>query len=113
MLVPGVTFSASGRVVALIGSNPPVAYINQGFGFSVANELCIDTDSPPLGNSFCKGYSINPSGAVYGSDQQTVDDVHSEGIRMSPEGQLVFEQSDPQVFHSGNPLMATGNFSVT
>lgn len=111
MLVPGMTFTAGGRVNATIGATTVATSQGLGgFGFIGAN-LAIDTDAP-AGATFVKGFRLNASGALYGTVTPTVTDAWVEGIRVSALGQIVYESADPVTFASGNPVTAAGNFAV-
>ncbi len=111
MLVPGVQTTA-GAVNATAGAATPVSFINQGFGFTVAGALAIDTDVP-TGGIYNKGFRMNPiSGALYGTTTQAGDDVYQEGVRRSALGQLVYEVAAPVAFSSGNPVSSNSAFCI-
>jgi len=111
MLVPGLQFVAGDRTFAAIGAAPAVSFISGGFGWFSPQAICIDTDAP-AGSTFCKGFRLNASGAVYGTTVQAADDQWVEGIRVSAIGQIVYESADAANFASGNPVTAAGNFAV-
>lgn len=111
MLVPGVQTTA-GAFNATAGAATPVAFINQGFGFTTAGALAIDTDSP-TGTVYYKGFRMNPStGAVYGTTTRTGSDVYAEGIRRTTVGQLVYEATTPVAFASGNPISSNNALAI-
>ncbi len=112
MLVPEMTFTAAGRTNATVGATTvATSQVQGGFGFIGAN-LAIDTDAP-AGATFVKGFRLNASGALYGTNTPAATDQWVEGIRVSNIGQIVYESADPVIFASGNPITAAGNFSVT
>lgn len=111
MLVAGINFVAGGRVFAAIGSNPAVAFINQGYGFFSGQAIAIDTDAP-AGNNFNAGMRINPNGAVYGTATPAGTDIYCDGLRISNLGQVVYESADAVTFVNGNPITAAGLFAV-
>ncbi len=112
MLVPGVIFGATGAVQATAGAATPASFINQGFGFTTAGALAIDTDAP-TGSAYNKGFRVNPStGAVYGTTSTAGSDTWHEGIRRSASGQLVYEAGSPTAFTSRNPITTNGVFAI-
>ena len=111
MLVPGIPTTA-GAFRATAGAATPVAFINQGFGFTAAGVLAIDTDAP-TGSIYYKGFRMNPAtGAVYGTTSTSGSDAYLEGIRVTTLGQIVYEAAAPVAFASGNPVTATPALAV-
>lgn len=111
MLAPGMTFSAAGRVETTIGAATAADFINEGVGFMNNGDLAIDTDAP-TGNNWKGGVRINSSGAIYGTTATAGSDVWVEGIRVSADGQLIYEAANPTSFNNGNPVTANGLFAV-
>jgi hypothetical protein len=112
MLVPGVSFTA-GTVNVTAGAATPVSFINEGFGFTAAGALAVDTDAP-TGSVYYKGFRMNPTtGAVYGTTTQAGSDDYHEGIRRSNIGQLVYEAAVPVAYSSRNPVTANNAFAAT
>jgi hypothetical protein len=111
MLVPGVLFTAAGRVRITSSIGQVADFINQGFGFMNDGTLAVDA-GPPAGTIYCKGFRLNASGAVYGTGAALTTDVYHEGLRRGIGGDLGVESSDPVVFTSGNPMTATPQLSV-
>lgn len=112
MLVPGMTFTAAGRTNATIGAATAANFQGQGgFGFMANGNLAIDTNAP-AGTTYVKGIRLNSSGALYGTTTQSGTDAWVEGIRVTSIGQIVYQSANPANFASGNPITATGSFSV-
>lgn len=111
MLCPGMVFGAGGRIAATIGAATAATSINQGVGF-IGGNLALDTNAPtPI--SFTKGIAQNASGAFFAIvGTHLATDTFVEGIRVSALGQIVVESADAAGFASGNPITATGNFSI-
>lgn len=110
MLVPGVTFTATGRIACGISAGNVPDYINGGFGFRNNGELCIDIDAP-VGNFYVKGFRMSAAGAVYGV---SVPDSggFAEGIYRNADGRIVYDPADPVVFASGNPITVNDLIAV-
>jgi hypothetical protein len=111
MLVPGVLFTAAGRVRITTSIGQVADFINQGFGFMNDGTLAVDA-GPPAGEIYCKGFRLNASGAVYGTGAALATDVFQEGLRRGIGGDIAVESSDPVGFTSGNPITATPALSV-
>lgn len=112
MLAPGATFTGAGRVLCTIGAGVVPDFINEGIGFKNDGSVCIDTNAPGV-IAADGGIALSPVGAIYGKTVQDPSDVWVSGIRLSTLGQLLYEQADPVSFNNGNPVTATGNFSVS
>lgn len=102
MLVPGVTFTATGRVNVGISADNIPDFISGGFGFRNNGELCIDI-AAPVGDFYVKGFRVSAAGAIYGV---SVPDsgAFAEGIYRNNDGRIVYDPADPVVFASGNPI---------
>lgn len=74
--------------------------------------LAVDTDVP-AGSTFCKGFRLNASGAVYGTTTPTGSEQYIEGIPVTPSGQLLYEAAATVTFASGNPMTANGRLATT
>lgn len=111
MIAPGMTIGAGGRVAATIGAATAANFMNQGNGFMTGGNLAIDTDAP-AGQNFRNGIRLNSSGAIYGTTATAGTDVWVQGVRVSAQGQLVYEAANAASFQNGNPQSAAGLFAV-
>lgn len=76
--------------------------------------LAIDTGTP-TGSVYRGGVRLNSSGAMYGTETSSVNDIYvSGGIRVSTQGALVYTNDGTTAsYQNGNPQASDGTLSVT
>lgn len=108
MLVPGLSFSAAGRVQITTGSGIVPNFFNQGFGFMNDGSLAID-GGVPTGNFYTSGFRQTATGALYGID---LVNLYIEGIPIGTDGVIGIQELDPVAFSNGMPLTVNGFVAV-
>lgn len=111
MIVAGVTF-AGDKLLASIGEDTEPDLIKDGIGMMGDGSIAIDTASPG-GAIWHHGLRLNADGAVYGTTETSGIAAYVQGVAVTDEGQIVYEDTDPDVFVSGNPVSHTGVLSAT
>lgn len=111
MLAPGMTINSNGRVESTIGAGTAPDFFNQGIGFMTNGELAIDTNAP-AGSVYRNGIRQSAAGALYGTTSTAGSDVWIGGLRVSVDGQLVYEAANAASYVNGNPLTSNGVFAV-
>jgi len=114
MLVPGMLFDASGRVITTTSVGQVADFISQGIGMMHDGSVALDSSPAPIPISFCKGIAQNASGACFGAGLSpgTFGLPAVEGIPLSPAGQIVIGGGTPiEGFTSGNPLTPALKFA--
>jgi len=111
MLAPGMTINSNGRVEATVGAATEPDFFNEGVGFMSNGDLAIDTDAP-AGSNYRAGIRQNAAGAFYGTTSTAGTDLWIGGLRVSVDGQLVYEAANGTQYVNGNPLTANGRFAV-
>lgn len=105
MLVPGLTFSATGRVRVTSGFAIVPDFINQGLGFKNDGSLCFEL-GPIIGSVAREGFPVSPFGCIYVIDNGLSDYAGSiSGLSYHTDGRLIVALSDPDFFQNGNPMV--------
>lgn len=112
MLVPGLRFSASGRIIIELGLDAIPAFYNQGVGFQADGSLLLDLEVP-TGDHYRAGIRQSPRGVFYTTIIPSAEDTYIQGIRISPLGQIVHGLLDPLFYFNGNPFAVDNLLSVT
>lgn len=112
MISPGATLRADGTLPVTIGAGQAANFVNEGIGFMNNGSVAIDTNAPSGGLSD-RGYSINSTGALFGTTVVSGTDLFIEGVRVTTLGQVVYVLAIPTQFVNGNPVGAQGELAVS
>lgn len=113
MIAPGASFTAAGRLNALLSAGPAApALVLGGVGFDSSGNVVMDSNAVAAGSPVIGGIARRADGALYGTTSTAGSDTFLNSVRISASGQLVVVQANPAVVENGNPFNASGALCI-